>query len=642
MHILIESLSGFNRAKEAGFGRASSWYTSSPMVIEMLSAKGYPVYWLETFLEKGLPDRIGYAAFDAVHALKPHLERIGKENDLPGLIHFVASPLQRVFCSLVYKQAVLQAWLHQTKGRHIVVGDPTLSPSVNGNIALDRFDTLFALLAAQMVKPNVELLEMKLGERGHLYREIDRMIFMDRIFSIADFSLSQLAYRMVKYLAGKRGIGTRKGRILVRVIKDNELIREMVPYIMLKGGGIKFEKPVRIQSPEERPLDGFDREPIVEDALQRAMEKAQVSGDFKAVGSMAADRLRWVSRYWRPFFQAAEKRVTEWLAEDRPQIILSNTISGPGQVGLALAARSAGIPVCVVEHGVSAGLSYFHKPLRPFSEASICDLYLACSANTVEFNDGEPVLKGKSVAVGLARQVRKVPLRVPQRFVVRRKLRVRGKDQRVVIYLTRACQNNMRFLPHSPEDRDVHRIEKIMVDEVMPRVRGVPVIKFYNTRRHWDEHPLVGLFRASEPVRTIKTGDFRFLRAGIDIIILQSPLSTLGWALGTGRPIFYLEQPELKLLPHAKRALSSSLFMFSTEMKDWPERLLSALNRPDEDILREWKNKEKARNFFLRQFVFGPPEAGRRATEVIMEKANFFFSKRRGPESAPGARREVS
>lgn len=615
-HLLVESISGFRRAYSEISQGDVTWYTSTPMVVETLLSEGHDVRWLEDLLEKEVPDRIGYAAFDAVHAVTRYLDAVGEKQGIPDTHHFIAMPLQRLISCLLYKQSVLDAWIQATGPTRVVVGDPHLCAPLGGNLGIDRFDTLFAVLAFRINSDAVRILEMKQGGRARLYEEIERMPPMDRLMSLIDFSPHQLLYRSLRYVLGSRGIPGNRKAPRVRILRDNELIRESLPYLLRRGAALCFEKPLQI-GPEDAPLFGPELEGVIAGGLRHACEDRGL--DIEALSviiPIVADRLRSVSRLWRPAYQAAMQRVSLWETEKRPQILVSNTLTGSGNVALAIAARRRRVPVCVVEHGVSAGISHYHEPLRPFSEVSHCDLYLASTQNAVDFNDREPRIQGKSVAVGLASQVRNIRMHKLQRFVARKRLGA-NRNERVVMFLTRACQNNVRMIPHSPEDRDVHRFESVMARSVMPRVRGIPIIKYYNTRRHWDDHPLVGMFAAPKPVRSIQVGDFRFLRAGVDVIILQSPLSTLGWAFGTGKPIFYIEQPELQLLPHVRKLMFESVFLFSTEDGAWEQALLNEINRPDEELARAWSRKEKARKRFLKQFIFGPKGAAARSAGII-------------------------
>jgi len=618
MHILVETMQGLERARQAGRGKSDAWSTSSALVVETLGRDGFAVGWLDDFLPPGVPDAIGFAAFDAVAALGPLLEDAGRKEGLPETAaHYAAMPLQRLLCSLMYKQAVLAAWLAKTDGPRLVVGNPSLTPPAGSSLGVDRFDTLFAVFAAR--EPGLEVLPEPAADHSALYDEIDRMPLADRLLSLSDISLPQIVYRVLRYLGRGRTLRLGGKGPVVRVLKDNELIRETLPRLLFSGSCVRIEAPLPSQEPEESPLPGLPGEDDFVRILEQTAASHGLDQNFGLTASIVAARLANASRYWRPFFWAAEKRVAAWGRSDG-QVLVSSVLSGNASVALASAARQAGIPVVVAEHGVSAGMSYLHRPMRPFSEVSLCDAYLACSPNTVRFNDEEKQLKGKSVVVGLSDQVRRIPLKLLQRMVARRRLRAK-RDDRVVIYLTNACQNNIRFLPHSPEDRDVYAVERAMVLEVMPFVRGMPVVKFYNTRRHPDMHPLIGPFKAGPPVVTRQAGDFRFLRAGVDVIVMQSSFSTLGWALGTGRPLFYLEQPELELLPGVRGPFSESVFLFSTREPDWGKRLLESLNRPDMEINADWALKAKARQAFLQECVFGPENPGRNAAQAIIGAA---------------------
>ena len=616
MDILVESLAGIPIAKKIDAESSIRWHSQSPMVIEKLRAVGSHVRWLDDQLPAGMADRIGFAAFETVRLLAPQLECAALQAGISGVMHFAAMPLQRLIAVLAYKELVLDSWLRNTEGPHRVVGDPSLSPPRNGNMSVDRFDTLYAVLAALrgMAVLNVPVMV----DRAFLLQEIDKITLRDRLLSVLDNRPAQLMHRLLNYLGRGRVLGERSSS-LVRVLRENELIREMLPGILFRGGGICYERHlVPAGGIDKSAISGLPDDAAVSAAWAKACDVHGVEGNnLSCMPRIVAKRLAESSCFWLPAVAAARQRVLGWMAHKGPQVLLSNTVGDPLSVSLVFEAKLAGIPLVVAEHGVSAGLSCYHEPARDYSEVALSDVYLTTNANATAFFDEEASLKGKSVTVGLPRQTRSIPLRPLQRLVTRRSLKAR-MGERVVMYLTSSIQNNSRFLPYSPEDRDVYALERTMAFDVMPEVRGVPAIKFYNTRRGLDANPLTTEFCPPGHVRLLQAGDYRFLRAGVDVVILQSPMSTMGWAFGAGVPVYYLEMAGRRLRDDVREHLQDAIFLFDVSTPGWEKELLRSLNRPDVELMSDWCSKHQARKRFLEHYVFGPKRAGWHASGAVL------------------------
>ena len=415
MDVLVESAAGLEAALATGRAEGARWRSNSPLAMERMRASGLDAAWPEDLLPPGLPDRLGFAALDAANRLLPALERASEAAGIPSAEHAVL-PLQRLLAALAYKEAVFEAWLAATPGPHLVVGEPRLSPT--RGMDLDFYDTMFAVLADRR---GVEILPLPVGDRAALRREIDQLTIHDRLLSFLDLGPAQVVHRWLLLARRGRVLGL-PGGPLVRVLGDNDLVRELLPWVLARGGRLVNEPPVAPGETDAASLPGLPGAGEVADALAAACAGRGLDLRLEAAPVLAAERLAQASRWWRPAARAARERIGTWLAGGGPQALVANTISGPGGHFLAAEARQAGIPVIVAEHGVSAGLTCFHEPLRPYSEAKPCHIYLACSENTARFLDQEPGLAGRSLVVGLPARMRSVPLRGLQRLLTRRRL----------------------------------------------------------------------------------------------------------------------------------------------------------------------------------------------------------------------------
>jgi hypothetical protein len=613
LQALIETLDDSPLARAAAEG-SIRWWTTSPMIVEQLRADGEDVAWLDGELDCETSVALGLAARDAALALEPKIAAVAARLDWPELTPLITRRLATLLDLLAVKRWMLERFAAQP-GRKVVVGDPNLGPTRNGEFALGRFETLFAALAEGT---DVELVTRTAPDYAQLLKDIDRPVWTDRLLSQMDLSAGQRMWRRMRLVQG--GIAAAEPDApTVYIARDNELIRDILPALRRQGARIAMlPSPERVGEAGD-PSAGVPGSAEIEAALEAALRAHGVSLSAEVVAGLVGPRLRAASAWWPVLAEAGARTVDAVFGDGSPAAILSNTINGLDLSAVTSAARRRGLPVAIAEHGVSAGLSQYHLPFRRWAEPAQGDIYLTCSGAAAGFFEDDPAHRARALLpVGLPGQTRSVPVRRMQRVIARARLRALP-GRRVVVYLARAVQNNMRKLAYVPEDAALHELQRTIADRVMPKVRGVPVMKLYSTRRYVDGDPLQEGFRAPAPVRTLKAGDFRFLRAGADIILLESPLSTLGWALGTGKPLFFLADPAAPLLPEARAAMEAGLFLIDLAEPNWPETLVAAINRPDSHIKSDWAAKALARRDFLDRFVFGPADAGENAARALID-----------------------
>jgi hypothetical protein len=617
VHALVESAGGVVAARAAAAGGAVSWHTTSPMLVERLSAAGESVQWADAMLPAGCAQRIGEACLATAVETERAIAPIAAALAWPQLTPMMCLSLFQLLAVLSFKRAVVESFA-QGAGRRLVAGRVGLTPVAEGMLQPGRFDELFATVSEGS---GVELVRVAdRGDAASRIGEVNRASLWDRLLSILDVSPGQVTYRALRYLMKNRRIGLGRGMPRILVARDNEVIREILPRIVARGASIEHLRNGAKAAPET-PEPGVPGADQLSETLALQLARAGVRIDARPVAAIAGERLREASRSWRPIRNAAERSADALFAAGGPAAILTNSVNTLPLAALIAAAGVRGVRSIVAEHGVSAGLSSFHEPIRRWSEPCLADVYLACSEGTARFFGAEPRLHQKEiVAIGLARQMRRTPLRLVQRLAARVRLGARV-GQRVVLYVPRFVQNNMRKGLYWSEDHQLHSIQRTMAGKVLPRVRGVAAIKLYSTQRYADGDPFWEGFAAPPPVRTLKAGDFRFLRAGCDVIILESPLSTLGWAFGAGKPLVYLADPAAPVLPEIRQALEASIIVIDLATPDWPDRLLASINRPSREIRAEWRAKATARAAFLEHHVFGPNDPGRRGAEIVVAMA---------------------
>ena len=617
IHVLTESAAATAAARKHYGDHDLSFYTHSPFVFELLRQENQKVFWLQDMLPPGAPEQLGYAATRAVDALQSDLLAVGRELSLPKAVEGVSITLQRTIAALLYKKALLDVWRANTKGRHVVAGSVTLTAVTGPDISLDRFDTIFAAFAASEAVTGIEVFEIpSVSNRSELYAEVDQWHWLDRLISFADLSYGQLIFRFSKTFLGNRSLGRGDRGPRVTVLYPNEAIREMLPELLRAGARISFHSPRRPKLRSGKAPSALPNHQRLLSVLKEATNELTYL-DVTPVAGLLVERVETAARFWSSSIDEMDKEAQEIVSKYSPELVLSNWIGGFSGACLVACLKRCDVRFVLTEHGVSAGLSKMHESVRAYAEPRGADAYLVSNVHTARFLDQASELQSTILAtVGLPQQMRTVPIGRLQRSLVRRRFGVRS-NQRLVLFVTSPFQNTMRMIPHTPEDTEIHRTTQTVAHNVLPYVQGVPVIKLYATRRHLDPDPLSGSFPPPPPVQVCKAGDFRFMRAAADVIILDFPLSTLGWALGAGKPMFFLYQPRWGLLPDVEAALDDALFLIRTDAADWAEQLKNMLNWDDAALTRAWNAKELSRRKLLDRYIFGPENPGKNGAEFV-------------------------
>lgn len=613
-HALVESVSAISAVRSDAGSQAIVWHSSSPMVIEELRRVGETVFWIEDAVSPDLLDQVGVAVIGTLERLEPYLDAAERTVEITGLAAMVGVQLHHVLSALLYKQATLTQWASHYKNA-VVAGSPELRPA-GANLSIDSFDTLYAALAAE--QENGQRVVRHQAPVPNLAEIKDRPSLIGRLLSLSDFSRDLVLWRLLRFVFGGRLRLPNRGP-LVLVTRDNETIRAALPFLLGRVSEIKLvpSQPTGVRSAS--PLDGLPGADAIE-AMLRAC--CPVEMPLAPVARLIAARLHQASGNWHSLMSASRSSVATYLSgERRPVVVLSNAPPGVGGAAMLAAMREHHAKVVIAEHGVSAGLSAVHIAMRPWSEARLADRYLVACDNSYEFFAAETRIGSERLrVVGLPRVVRSIPLRAIQRILGR--IMLGAVKKKLVLYLARPEQNNQRRLPQSPFDRDVYALQRAIVTDIFPRVKGRPVFKSYPSQRYLDPNP-VGHPAVPLAANTIFVGrgDFRYIRAAADIIIVESLMSTIGFVFGSGIPIVFLHQPGIEPLPDILAGLRRSVFVFDVRDGGWKDRLTDFLNQPPGRILDLWEQMASEREKFIAQFIAGPGNNGERAADATLSLA---------------------
>ncbi len=526
-----------------------------------------------------------------------------------GLAAKVGAQLHQGLSALFYKQATLTAWARAVDDP-LVVGSTHITET-GPNVSIDSFDTLYTALAEE--RENAIATFSHGAMRPDLSKIKDQPTWLDRLLSLSDLSTDLILWRLLRFVVPSQRISIWRGRPTVFVARDNETVRAALPYLLAARVNLRLV-PGRV--PNAQP--GAPLEPFADiDQTARLIAGPTGTDALAAPARLMARVLRSGSRYWEPIAKSARAAVAEIDGVEDGAVLLTNSPQGIQGLAMVSAYRERGLRIAIAEHGVSAGLSGVYVAMRPFSDAKIADRYLVCCENTRRFLTAEPGIPDNRVeTIGLPRIVRTVPLRPLQRFLTRRGF-VEGR-RKVIMYVVMPEQNNQRRLPHSPWDRNSYSIQRKVALDVLPHVDGSPVLKTYPSRRYIDPNPIGSLLPLPAKMAYVDKGDFRFIRAAADVIIVESLMSTLGFVLGAGVPVILLRQDGIEPLPDVSRGLEDAIFVVDTRKPSWASELLQLLNQPLRELQREWQARSTKRAAFLEHFVEGPQNNGKRAASSVI------------------------
>lgn len=303
----------------------------------------------------------------------------------------------------------------------------------------------------------------------------------------------------------------------------------------------------------------------------------------------------------------------------QPAALVGNALASPTQKTMFQIFNKAGIPVFALEHGITNGIlqaaEYWHEEnAMTNSHAWVCFNEISNNYHKRSKPDGA----GK--AVGMPRAHRKVRFGNLQRIFIRRSLKLPSKA-RIVIYVASLYHNNQIYAPFCFTDNEYHFFKKSVVFDVLGKVADPCLVKLYPTYRYPDEDPFAGLLKLPGNVRAIQFVEYRYLRAVADVVICDSPQSTLGWVWSSGKPLIYLDHPFSPVVPSVADRMDESIFRIDCSSDKWQEEALALLRLPHEELCSRWKKKEKERKEMEKTHIFGPRgRAGRNAAEFVVNE----------------------
>lgn len=643
-HVLVEKLVGLEAARGV-FGATpdTTWHTSSAFVLEKLSSEGARVVSVERLVSQDELNRLGEIALEIVSGWAEALDTSELSRGCGIPLGRVVSPQLKLLLVILLTRAVIaDRWIGETLGHYDanqwVVGTTDLSPVAVDFCRFRGSDALFtALLVRTGWKERINFLtvEASVPERNTTQARSQWRQLIERLLPAMNASWSKAAYaawaRYWRWPRFRFAWTTRTREVLI--FGNNELIKESFLPLLLRGAQI-----TRLTLPSPQRGDGIGTvsphaDPRLGDALRRVfMERLPEPTEcLLAAASLAVDRLMAFFDLFVPYIghaRAALAPLGRRSAHSR--VVLSHGLTDPVELLFYELVREARMPVIEVQHGGSAGLTHAHSGFIDLAEINACQASVVYNANFQDYYRRHLGARIPPTLVSGAPSVtRREAWPALSRRLARRFLKV-GSRERVVMYVTNMFQGNSLNMPYGHLDTHYWELQREIVYVVFPKVEATCLIKLYPDDPLSDPHPLRASRGLSPNVRVITGWDFRYLRSGADVIVLDVPYGTLGWALGADVPTVLLDLPFNPLLPEVIPVVERALFRIDCTQPGWPEQLRGVLNTPHERLLVEWQSRAVEREAFIEKCLLGPP--GSPGERIATFVPDFTSSVDSGPE----------
>ena len=228
----------------------------------------------------------------------------------------------------------------------------------------------------------------------------------------------------------------------------------------------------------------------------------------------------------------------------------------------------------------------------------------------------------KIYTIGAPFEVKNLRLRKLQKILNKFRLKT---SHPTIYYVSHNIElNSEKSFPNTKNNIDLLRDELKMI-EILGKVNKNSIFKSYPTRQYLIDNRkyLEKKIRKYKNIKYLNyEEDFRYSRSVSDIIITQSSQSTLGFCLGVKVPLVFLESKYYNSLldKDVKKAFKESFFFFNYDKLGWEQELLSFLNKPYNEILKLWNEKEKYRKKYDDiYFLSSKKKAGKLGANLINE-----------------------
>lgn len=539
----------------------------------------------------------------------------------------IARPLGVFLSSLIHRAAVLARAVQARPARHytfILHQGWTLDGLLP--FAADRFASPFAALAVagflpQGIGHDFLCLPQQLPDA------VNDTASDSRLESAAILPTAVLAAELARRL----GLDRVLSRFRLPMIGQSEAAREAVPYLLCRRIGVRAmpKVPAFLRSrrqagasldlpPEYASADCVDA--VFEHF--RPQQSAFDEGQWAAIATLTRDMLQdGMARFIAdlPILRQYAAMIAQQAGPAR--LALTQGMSSPQAAYVHQCLDEMQVTTICFEHGVTKGLAALSAYRPELSEVNNCHYFLCASPNAMRDHPATvAAARDKQVVIGLPEQTRTVVRRPLQQRLMRHRLKLAAGDCAIMHISPFPYGGNMRVGHGMAGESVAFDLDRRFIEQVYAGLGKTVFFKPYPTIRLPFTPSYEQLFPGMRDVRFLDKQDFRYVRAAADIVVSGVPTSTLGWCLGTGKPLVYFDSALISpLVDDAMRQMfRDAFFVVDVDVAGWEIGMRDILSRSISDITADWNAKAAARQALLDHAIFGPRgRTGERAAQFI-------------------------
>lgn len=635
-HIIIESEDALHHVRTRFPNDEITWHTTSPWLLEKLPSINEKVVSLEEGVEYETQQKlceISLKFSDQFASFINQTCHADYDEHLPG--RALERAIHHMMYLLLYKSFLLNRWYEAYAEKHNqlkIVGDLSELKVTGFMFAVGLHDTIYAKLCDQANLPEVEIIQFSSDPRPMLpYPQDKKILRFEKPLTLFSNSLSALIFFVWQGLRRreilkKRSVSLfRKEKSVIFFFKNCESLAELFLRVLFrKSRVVDCNEIFSVNRSEMNPLS-FEVSSLLNGSQEILKTLFKDAGmEFNVLYFTAS---QFVSRaaykalaFGKDLLRQFEDLYQTFLSYgDIPKAILTNHMTLSQQRFLQQYLVRKNIPFFSFQHSITEGLDGSQLRLSSKNYNSYGEDYWCChSSEAVKYHNENKTIKGAAV-VGAPESARKVPFHHLMRFSVRKNLGL-CKSDRMIMYIATIPRNNVLFVPNQ-NDLEYYRATKHMVFDVLSKTDDRCFVKLYPLVDpiYSDSKSFLENMSLPKNVSLIRYVSFKQIRVAPDVIIINYAGNGLSDAWSTGLPLIYVEFPSLPLASESRERMKQSVFYIDGSSDTWISALNELLALPHKTLLTLWKEKQETRKIFEEEFMFGPRNMAKNASQYILD-----------------------
>ena len=299
-------------------------------------------------------------------------------------------------------------------------------------------------------------------------------------------------------------------------------------------------------------------------------------------------------------------------------------IVGPIWHAFSEVMRENDILICSFQHGHGREFFQGHELASTFKEETGSDLYFCYSKEAEKFSNNNKYGISEVCPVGL-----------PNAYTRKHKHVVPELCKAEIMYVSTSIHSShsqsLLTATWSETKKTEHEVN--IIEKVLSKAPHSCIYKPYPVSLYPDNYEIKeSVNKSNNIIYFEKDFDVSFVKNHAKILITSRATSTLGWCLASSLPVVFINySSQMPVNDDFKKDIKKSLFYFEGDEEMFFENLRNFLQKPMEDIYRQWGLMSESRNnlwlkYFSLDGIGRKSLAGSRAASIIKSNINKGYS----------------